>query len=196
MLALFWFIVLVIGSYLVGSIPFGYLMGKSRGIDLRRHGSGNIGTTNAFRVLGKQPGMVVFFGDAAKGFFPALIGAHHAPVWGAAAGLAAVIGHNWSIFLGFRGGRGAATGMGVALALMTRVTFVALIIWLLVITTTGYVSLGSIIAGLSVPVIALFFNVQFVYFLFIVPAVSMVVFKHRPNIRRLRNGTENRMRIW
>jgi glycerol-3-phosphate acyltransferase PlsY len=187
---------LVIGSYLVGSIPCGYLMGKSRGVDLRRHGSGNIGTTNAFRVLGKQPGMMVFFCDAAKGFFPALIGAHHAPVWGAAAGLAAVVGHNWSIFLGFRGGRGAATAMGVALALATKVILVALIIWLLVITTTGYVSLGSIIAALAAPVIALLFNVQFVYFLFIIPAVSMVVLKHRPNIRRLRNGTENRMHIW
>jgi glycerol-3-phosphate acyltransferase PlsY len=193
---LFWFIVLIIGSYLVGSIPFGYLMGMSRGVDLRRHGSGNIGTTNAFRVLGKQPGAVVFFFDAAKGFFPALIGAQHAPFWGVAAGLAAVIGHNWSIFLGFRGGKGAATGMGVALALVTRTILVALIIWLLVITMTGYVSLGSIIAALSALVIALFFSVQFVYFLFLVPAVIMIIFKHRSNIRRLRNGTENRMRIW
>jgi glycerol-3-phosphate acyltransferase PlsY len=171
-------------------------MGKTRGVDLRLHGSGNIGTTNAFRVLGKQSGMVVFLCDAAKGFFPALIGAHHAPFWGVAAGLAAVVGHNWSIFLGFRGGRGAATGMGVALALVTRAIFVALIIWLLVITTTGYISLGSIIAALSVPVIAIFFNVQFIYFLFVIPAVAMIVIKHLPNIRRLRNGTENRMRIW
>lgn len=193
---MFWFILLVIGSYLVGSIPCGYLLGKSRGVDLRRQGSGNIGTTNAFRVLGKQLGMAVFFCDAAKGFFPALIGAHHAPAWGVAAGLAAVVGHNWSVFLGFRGGRGGATGMGVALALVTKAIFVAMIIWLLVITMTGYVSLGSIIAALSVLVIALFFNVQFIYFIFLVPAVAMIVIKHLPNIRRLRNGTENRMRIW
>ena len=123
---MFWFIVLVIGSYLVGSIPCGYLMGKLRGVDLRRHGSGNIGTTNAFRVLGKQLGMLVFCCDAAKGFFPALIGAHHAPFWGVAAGLAAVVGHNWSVFLGFRGGRGVATGMGVALALVTKVIVIGL----------------------------------------------------------------------
>ena len=193
---MFWFIVLVVGSYLVGSIPFGYLMGKSRGVDLRRHGSGNIGTTNAFRVLGKQSGTVVFFCDAAKGFFPALIGAHHAPAWGVAAGLAAVVGHNWSVFLGFRGGRGAATGMGVALALVTKVIFVAMVIWLLVITVTGYVSLGTIVATLSVLVIALLFKAPFIYFVFIVPAATMVVIKHLPNIRRLRNGTENRMRIW
>ena len=193
---MFWFIVLVVGSYLVGSIPFGYLMGKSRGVDLRRHGSGNIGTTNAFRVLGKQSGTVVFFCDAAKGFFPALIGAHHAPAWGVAAGPAAVVGHNWSVFLGFRGGRGAATGMGVALALVTKVIFVAMVIWLLVITVTGYVSLGTIVATLSVLVIALLFNAPFIYFVFIVPAATMVVIKHLPNIRRLRNGTENRMRIW
>jgi glycerol-3-phosphate acyltransferase PlsY len=194
--ALFWFIILVIGSYLVGSIPFGYLMGRLRGVDLRHHGSGNIGTTNAFRVLGRQLGMLVFFCDAAKGFFPALIGAHHDPAWGVAAGLAAVVGHNWSVFLGFRGGRGAATGMGVALALITKEIFLALIIWLLVVSTTGYVSLGSIIATLSVPVIALIFNVPFIYFIFVISAVIMIVIKHLPNIRRLRNGTENRMRIW
>jgi glycerol-3-phosphate acyltransferase PlsY len=86
--------------------------------------------------------------------------------------------------------------MGVALALAFKVIFVGMIIWLLVIATTGYVSLGSIIACLAVPVIALFFNVQIVYFIFFVPAVLMIVIKHLPNIRRLRNGTENRMRIW
>ena len=193
---MFWFIILVIGSYLVGSIPFGYILGRLKGVDLRQHGSGNIGTTNAFRVLGKQLGMLVFCCDAAKGFFPALIGAHHAPAWGVAAGLAAVVGHNWSVFLGFRGGRGAATGMGVALALITKVIIVGFIVWLLVILTTGYVSLGSILASLSVPVIALIFGVQPVYYIFIVPAVAMIVFRHLPNIRRLRNGTEPRVRIW
>jgi glycerol-3-phosphate acyltransferase PlsY len=86
--------------------------------------------------------------------------------------------------------------MGVALALVTKVIFVAMVIWLLVITVTGYVSLGTIVASLSVLVIALLFKAPFIYFVFIVPAVTMVVIKHLPNIRRLRNGTENRMRIW
>lgn len=193
---MFGFIVLVIGSYLVGSIPFGYLLGRLKGVDLRQHGSGNIGTTNAFRILGKQLGTTVLFLDAAKGFFPAMIGAQHSPAWGVAAGLAAVVGHNWSVFLGFRGGRGAATGMGVALALITKVIIIALVIWLLVVSITGYISLGSILASLSVPVIALIFNVPFVYYIFVLPAVIMIVVKHLPNIRRLLNGTENRMRIW
>ncbi len=193
---MFWFIILVIGSYLVGSIPCGYILGRLKGVDLRQHGSGNIGTTNAFRVLGKQLGMLVFCCDAAKGFFPALIGAHYAPAWGVAAGLAAVVGHNWSIFLGFRGGRGVATGMGVALALITKAIIVGLIVWLLVVLTTGYVSLGSILASLSVLVIALIFGVQPINYFFLVPAVAMIVFRHLPNIRRLRNGTEPRVRIW
>ncbi len=193
---MFGFIILVIVSYLVGSIPFGYLLGRLKGVDLRRHGSGNIGTTNAFRVLGKQLGTVVFFCDTSKGFFPALIGAHHSPAWGVAAGLAAMAGHNWSVFLGFRGGRGVATGAGVALALLTKVIIISLVIWALVVSITGYVSLGSIIATLSVPVLALIFGVPLIFYIFVLPAVIMIVIKHLPNIRRLLNGTENRMRIW
>jgi glycerol-3-phosphate acyltransferase PlsY len=189
-------VVLIIVSYLVGSIPFGYLAGRLKGIDLRRHGSGNIGTTNAFRVLGRWSGILVFFFDASKGFFPALIGSHHAPFWGVAAGLAAVVGHNWSVFLGFRGGRGAATGMGASLAMFTRATIVSVLFWLLVILTTGYVSLGSILGAISVPVMTLIFGVPPIYYLFSLPTVAMIVIRHLPNIRRLQNGTEPRIRIW
>ncbi len=187
---------LIPGSYLAGSIPFGYLLGRLKGVDLSQSGSGNIGATNAFRVLGRQLGFVVFFCDLAKGFVPALLGHSFGPVWGVAAGLAAVIGHNWSIFLAFRGGRGAATGMGVALALIPNVMVVSFIIWLLIVFLTGYVSLASIAACVAVTLFSLIFRVPWIYFVFAVPVPVMVVIRHLPNIRRLRNGTESRMSFW
>ena len=190
---LFW---LILGSYLFGSIPCGYLLGKIKRVDLRRHGSGNTGATNAFRVLGKQLGMLVFFCDVVKGLVPALAGAHFGPGWGVLAGLATVAGHNWSVFLGFRGGRGVATGAGVVLALMPKAAIIAFIIWLLVLLSTGYVSLASIIATMSVPVIALFLQAPWIYFAFAIPAPLFIVVRHLPNIRRLRNGTEPRIYIW
>lgn len=190
---LFW---LILGSYLFGAIPCGYLLGRVRGVDLRRHGSGNIGATNAFRVLGKQLGMVVFFCDVVKGLVPALVGAHFGPGWGVLAGLAAVAGHNWSVFLGFRGGRGVATATGVALALMPKAVIIAFVIWLLVLLSTGYISLASIIATISLPVIALFLQAPWIYFAFAIPAPLFIVVKHLPNMRRLRKGKEPRVSIW
>jgi len=191
------FLGLLLGSYLMGALPFGYLFGKLRGIDLRAHGSGNIGTTNAFRVLGQKAGIIVFLCDLAKGLIPALLGKIFlGPGWGAAAGLLAVIGHNWSVFLRFRGGRGVATAAGAVLALMPKVILLAFGIWVVVVFLLGYISLGSIIASLSVPVIALIFREPWIYFLFIVPALIFIVFKHLPNIRRLRRGTERRIRFW
>lgn len=190
---MFW---LILGSYLFGSIPCGYLLGRLRGIDLRQYGSGNIGATNAFRVLGKQLGLLVFGCDVIKGLLPALLGVHFGPGWGVVAGLAAVAGHNWSIFLGFRGGRGVATGAGVVLALMPKVVILAFIIWAIVVYATGYVSLASIIAALSVPVIALFLHAPWIYFAFAIPAPIFIVVRHLPNMHRLQNGTEPRMRFW
>jgi glycerol-3-phosphate acyltransferase PlsY len=200
------FLLLIIGGYLIGSIPCGYLLGRLKGVDLLQTGSGNIGATNAFRVLGRPLGFVVFFCDIAKGFIPALIGNGFGPMWGVAGlagvatGLAAVVGHNWSVYLAFRGGRGAATGAGVVLALMPRVIALSLILWALIIILTGYVSLASVIATLSVPAFALIFrltwNVQWVYFIYVVPAATMIILRHLPNMRRLWNGTEPRMRFW
>ncbi len=192
-MSLFW---LILGSYLFGSIPCGYLLGKVRGVDLRCHGSGNIGATNAFRVLGIQLGIVVFICDVVKGLVPALVGARFGPGWGVLAGLAAVAGHSWSVFLGFRGGRGVATSTGVVLALMPKAVIIALIIWVLILLSTGYVSLASIIATVSLPVIALFLQAPWIYFVFAIPAPLLIVVRHLPNIRRLRNGIEPRIDIW
>lgn len=189
-------LLLLLGSYLIGAIPCGYLIGKMRGVDITHHGSGNIGTTNVFRILGPGWGLLVFAGDLAKGLVPALIGkALGGPGWAVAAGLAAVAGHNWSLFLGFRGGRGVATGGGVVLALMPKVVLVAFMIWLLVVFLSGYISLGSIIGALSVPIIALFFGVHLIYYVFILPVPLIILYRHLPNIRRLRNGTEPRIRF-
>jgi glycerol-3-phosphate acyltransferase PlsY len=190
------FLVLLI-SYLLGSIPFGYLIGRKYNVDIRRHGSGNIGATNAFRVLGPEVGLLVLFCDLAKGFLPVLIANNlFGPMLGVGAGLAVMIGHNWSVFLKFRGGRGVATGAGVLIALMPGVVLIAFVIWLLIVLITGYVSLGSILASVAVPFIALIFHIPWVYFIFAVPAPIIVVIRHLPNIKRLQTGTENRIRFW
>ena len=174
-----------------------YLIGKKNNVDKRRYGSGNIGATNAFRVLGTQVGLLVLFCDALKGFLPVLIVNNiYGPYWGVAAGFAALIGHNWSIFLGFRGGRGVATGAGILIALMPGVVVIAFVVWIIVVLISGYVSLGSIIAALAVPIIALFLHIPWVYFIFAIPAPILVVIRHLPNIRRLKMGTENRISFW
>jgi len=190
------FVVLLI-SYLLGSIPFGYLVGRKRKVDLRRHGSGNIGATNAFRVLGPEAGFLVLICDVAKGFLPVLIANNlFGPFYGVGAGLAVMAGHNWSVFLRFKGGKGVATSAGVLLALMPGVVLIAFIIWLLVVLFTGYVSLGSILAAVAVPFIALILHVPWEYYIFAVPAPIIVIIRHLSNIRRLQAGTENRIRFW
>lgn len=147
-------------------------------------------------MLGKQTGLLVFGCDVIKGLLPALVGAHFGPIWGVLAGLLAIAGHNWSIFLGFHGGRGVATAAGVAFALIPKVVILALLIWMLIVYFTGYVSLASIIATVSVPFIALLLHTPWVYFAFAIPAPIFIVVRHLPNIRRLQNGTEPRVRFW
>lgn len=190
-------LLLLLVSYLVGAIPFGYLLGKLKGVDLRKHGSGNIGATNAFRVLGRELGMVVFLCDFLKGLTPALLGKlWGGPAWGVAAGIAAVVGHNWSLFLGFKGGRGVSTSAGVLVALAPKVILAALGTWLLVLLLTGYVSLSSITAALLAPVYAFLLRESPVYYFFIIPASFFIFLRHLPNIRRLLKGTEPRVRFW
>lgn len=191
------FFLLLIASYIIGSIPCGYLIGKLHGVDIRSKGSGNIGTTNAFRVLGPRAGIIVLVCDVVKGLVPVLIAKLlGGPSWGVAAGLASVIGHNWSLFLAFRGGRGVATGAGVLLALMPKVMLIALGIWAAVVLISRYVSLGSIIAAVSVPFIAWAYHVPAVYYIFAIPAPIFIVYRHIQNIDRIRKGTEFRLRLW
>lgn len=184
-----WIVLLI--SYLLGSIPVGFIVGKARGRDIRQYGSGNIGTTNAFRVLGRRAGAMVLAGDVLKGIAAVLLGNYvGGSTVGLLAGLAAMAGHNWSVFLRFNGGRGVATAAGVVLALAPLVMVWALVIWGLTVLLSRYVSLGSILAAGSVPLLMWVFDKPWSYILFGVVAAFFIIYRHRPNLRRLLEGTE------
>lgn len=186
----------VVLAYLLGSIPFGYLAGRYwRGVDLRRQGSGNIGTTNAFRVLGKAAGSLVFAGDLAKGLVAGLLGTWiGGPVFGLVTGTAAVVGHNYSVFLGFRGGRGVATSAGAVLAAAPVVLVASLAVWAVTLLASRYVSLASIIAAVFLPVFMLIFGYGAEYLIFALALACLMIYGHRPNLQRLARGTEPRLR--
>lgn len=178
-------------SYLIGSIPFGYIIARSRGVDIRQCGSGNIGATNVWRTLGPLPGAAAFAGDAGKGFLAVLLG-RYAGLEGAEllTGLAAMAGHSWPVYLKFKGGKIIATGAGVVLALSPATILVALVVWLSVLGIFRYVSLSSICAALSAPVALYFFKGDWKYTAFGVMIAILAIYKHIPNIKRLLAGTE------
>lgn len=199
-------IVAVILSYVSGSIPAAYLAGKWSGVDLRAQGSGNLGATNVFRVLGAKIGLLVFAVDIAKGALPvrflppltstvAFIGSTpDARTWVAVAcGFAAILGHIRPLFLGFRkGGKGVATACGVFLALAPVQALLSLLIFIVVLMASGYVSLASLTAAVSLPVLigASLGRSPLLYVAILTTA--FVFFTHRANIRRLQSGTEFR----
>jgi len=200
-------ILIILIGYLIGSLPFAYLAGKLvKGVDIRREGSKNIGATNVFRVVGILPGIAVLLLDISKGFLsvrlPALFSVAKSAAMsrqtldslGLLAGLSAIGGHNWSIFMKFRGGKGVATGCGVALGMAPIPALLSLAVFMVVIALTRYVSLGSIIAVLTFPLNCLLFkeSITLVFFGGIVALVILV--KHLDNIKRLIAGTENRIR--
>jgi glycerol-3-phosphate acyltransferase PlsY len=193
-------------SYLLGSIPTSDIAGRLKGVDLRKSGSGNPGFTNALRVLGPRVGVPVLIVDVAKGAVAVLV---VAGVFGAgsplgpvgvrlAAGLAAVAGHMWPVFAGFRGGKGVATACGVFLAMVPLAAGASVLLWLVVVGATRYVSVASITAALFLP-FAIWGEAR-IHDRAPSPALvvagiviaAAVVLRHRPNIRRLANGTENR----
>lgn len=183
-------LVIVLISYLLGSVPVGFIVGKTKGIDIRKHGSGNIGTTNAFRVMGKA-GIIVLAGDVAKGILAVLLGKYFGgPVVGLISGLAAMAGHNWSIFLKFNGGRGVATAAGVLIALAPPVMVLALSIWGITVFITRYVSLGSILGAGPVPILLWAFDKHWSYIIFGVVVAVLIIYRHCPNLKRLLDGTE------
>ena len=202
------FIGLIILGYLIGSIPVGFILGKLvRGIDIREHGSGNIGMTNVMRILGVKAGVFVFFADIAKGAaavalaWAILAYSPNMVVWGqVAGGAAAIVGHSWPIYIGFRGGRGIATGFGAVLVLCWPVGLIAFVVFLLVVGLSRYVSLGSILAALTMLLAMIPFVVldvwsfgHFAYIVFGLVVVPIVIFRHRDNIRRLLSGTESKI---
>ncbi len=194
-------------AYLLGSIPAGYLAGRATGVDIRQHGSGNVGATNVLRVLGKRYGYGVFFIDALKGFlavrfayfvvsrYPARVA--HAEYYAIAAAALAIIGHIAPVWLRFHGGKGVATAAGALFGLMPIAAGVALVIWIVTFEITRYVSLASAVAAVALPIVLAVLQRSrlgggsgLLYFS-IVMAV-LIVWRHRSNFARIRAGTEHR----
>lgn len=193
----------LISSYLLGSIPTGYMFGRLlKGMDIRKHGSGNVGATNVFRTVGKIPGIVVLFLDGLKGFAAVALAAGFfyrpgSPInieWFCiASALVAVAGHIWTIFLNFKGGKGVATGAGALIALMHQVAFACLGVWAVVFVITRIVSVASVIASMSLPILAWAFNRPVELKILSIILCLTSIYKHVPNIKRLFKGEEKRL---
>jgi glycerol-3-phosphate acyltransferase PlsY len=194
-------------GYLCGSLPFGYWAGRLRGIDIRQHGSGNIGATNVIRVLGKPIGIPVFLLDMMKGWLPVFLAAKWMTATGAGAemistakvigGFSAVLGHMYTFWLSFKGGKGIATTAGVLMGMSLAGFFGGWAAWLVVFFASKYVSLASIAAALAVPssmAIMMWREGKWdlVMLAFGVVVMVLAIWKHRSNIQRLIAGTENR----
>ena len=191
------YLLVIVASYLIGSIPNGLIIGqKLYNVDLRQFGSKNIGATNAYRTLGPWPAFWVFLTDAVKGVAGVLLGHYIGGTAAAelAGGMGAIAGHNWSVLLGFKGGRGVATGLGVIAMLSPKVTLVVFAIWAIIVYFTRYVSLASITAAALVPVTMWLLNARQEFFYFGIVAALFVIIRHRPNIERLLHGTESKIK--
>jgi glycerol-3-phosphate acyltransferase PlsY len=215
-------------AFLLGSIPFGLIIARMKGIDIRQHGSGNIGATNVFRIVGKKYGITCLFLDLLKGLIPTILAIslirftgmknpmaldvleNHAgifpmltaQVFQVITGLCAILGHNYSPWVGFKGGKGIATSAGVLIAMMPAAIVILLVVWLLVFFISKYVSLASVIAALTLPVLTLWgswFHGKIQdgtwnkpLFIFSIIIAALATWKHRSNFKRIREGTEHR----
>lgn len=188
--------VLCLLAFFVGAIPFGLLIGKLKGIDLREKGSGNIGASNAMRQLGKPLGILVFVLDTLKGLLPTLLARQQAlsPEWVVGVGLAAVFGHIYSPFVRFKGGKGVATTLGVLLGLDWRVGLLGFGVFLVVTAITDYISVGSITAAVAQAALFWVFGDPLPMKLFGAVVGAFVILRHRSNIQRLLKGEENHYR--
>jgi glycerol-3-phosphate acyltransferase PlsY len=209
---------IVVTSYLLGSIPFGLIVSKSQGLDIREHGSKNIGATNVWRVMGKKWGLTTFICDVLKGLAAVLLGKWIAAHWaihvplphgheriehlagdfaGIAAAMGCILGHNFPVWLRFKGGKGVATSLGVIFGMMPLAALLTFAVWGVVFKVSRYVSLASLLAAVALPIIVvgmLFFGGLHGWgnFYFAVAAALLVIRRHRENIARLVAGTENR----
>ncbi|HUE76575.1 MAG TPA: glycerol-3-phosphate 1-O-acyltransferase PlsY [Longimicrobiales bacterium] len=188
---------LVLAAYLIGATPTSYLVGRMvRGIDLREHGSGNLGATNAFRVLGWRAAVPVMLVDVAKGWAPTVLFPQWdgVPVaeWALAYGAAAILGHVFSLYVGFRGGKGVATSAGVFLALAPWAVLIGFIVWGVTVTLTRIVSLASLLAAVVLPVAVFVTNEPPIELGLAVGLSAFVIYAHRTNIQRLLRGEESR----
>ncbi len=187
--------VLILFSYLLGSVPVGVVLSRLRGQDPRKAGSGNIGATNVMRTAGKGLGILTLAGDIAKGFLPTWLVMYYGQpaLVVAACGLAAFVGHLWPVYLRFRGGKGVATALGFFLVLNPAAIPVLVIIFVLVLLKWRYVSLGSLAGTAFAPLLLFLFGSPPEYILASVVVALLIYYKHTDNIRRLLAGTEHRL---
>ncbi|NOY53426.1 MAG: glycerol-3-phosphate 1-O-acyltransferase PlsY [Deltaproteobacteria bacterium] len=181
-------------SYLLGSICFGVLIAKRRGVNLREAGSGNVGSTNVLRVIGKKEGALTLAGDLLKGTVAVaaarfLVGMEQ-PGWMALSALAAILGHNFPLYYRFRGGKGVATTFGVLLAYMPFIGLLLLLIWGVAFALTHVSSVGALSVAVMLPVLTFFLTKEMIQFRFALVVSVMMVIRHRENIRRLLRGEE------
>ncbi len=197
------FILGILASYCLGAIPTAYIAGKlCKGIDIRWHGSGNVGATNVFRVLGKWPGVIVLVLDILKGTLAVTVVADFfgltTTIGRLLLGAVVVIGHNWTVFLNFKGGKGIATSLGVLIGLTLKITVLrpvlggAVMVWLIFFLASGFVSISSIAASVSLPILMVVTNQDIELIILGIIFCLFVVLRHRPNIKRLLFGQEPR----
>ena len=190
----------IIAAYLIGSIPFGYLIGRMRGVDVRTVGSKNIGATNVFRTVGKSWGLLAFLCDFLKGFLPTMAARHFGAEglsWmPTAVGLACVIGHTLTVFMKFKGGKGVATAFGMLVALVPQLVGIAFLVFVAVFAFTNYISLGSCSAAAFLAVAVWFYPAILAVKVIITLIGVFVIVKHKSNIGRLVKGTENKIYIF
>lgn len=184
-------------GHVCGSVPSGlWLVQAFHGIDIRNYGSKNIGTTNVFRTVGSKTAVLVLIADAFKGILAVGIMSYffHNPLLDVVTALGALLGHNYSLFLGFKGGKGVATALGLLIFMMPKVAVASLGIWLVCVLLTRYVSLGSIMAAIFTPPLAWYLGYPSAYVIFSVVAAFFVVLRHKENIHRLLTGTESKIK--
>ncbi|MBU0533993.1 MAG: glycerol-3-phosphate 1-O-acyltransferase PlsY [Candidatus Omnitrophica bacterium] len=198
-------ILVIIVGYLLGSLPFSFWLGKARGIDLRRVGSGNIGATNLARVLDARWGFLAFILDGGKGFLAVFLAGYistfftdnimSVPMLKITGGIISILGHNWSIWVKFKGGKGVATSAGVFVGLAPITLLIVLGIWVAVFIPFGYVSLASLVAAISLPILMLAGiggKVALPIIIFSCIVTVLIIIRHRLNIKRLIQGRENK----
>lgn len=185
----------LIAAYLLGAVPFGILAGRLKGVDIRAQGSGNLGATNVSRVLGRPWGTLVFALDALKGALPVLLVQRlvPGPAWAVGAGLAAILGHVFPVYLGFRGGKGVATSAGTLLALAPLATAAAFALWLTVVGLTRMISAGSLAAAAALPIAHFALGGDALVGALTVLVTLLVWLRHRGNIARILKGTESKL---
>ena len=185
----------VAAAYVIGSIPIGVILSKLRGKDPRKVGSGNIGATNVMRTAGKAVGIITLLGDAAKGFVPTILAldAGLSVFVVVAVGFAAFAGHLFPVFLGFKGGKGVATALGVYLALSPLAIFISFVVFVLVLLKWRYVSAGSLAGTVAMPLILLSMRAEPMYIYVSLVIGAFVIVRHLDNIKRLAAGTEHKL---